>query len=153
MGDDNAEMIRVRIDQVIALVAFDLVMDIRLLLQLFQLVHFVVAKQVDMDRFQREDFVAAVQLGDYQNIVHHGGDVMAVRIDDFAEFLFFLRLTPSPVMSSAKPLIALSGVRTSWHIFLIKAFFIRSLSCAFSLAYDYQPVRLLQLLVQRFDLS
>ena len=66
MGDDNAEMIRVRIDQVIALVAFDLVMDIRLLLQLFQLVHFVVAKQVDMDRFQREDFVAAVQLGDYQ---------------------------------------------------------------------------------------
>ena len=51
MGDDNAEMIRARIDQVIALVAFDLVMDIRLLLQLFQLVHFVVAKQVDMDRF------------------------------------------------------------------------------------------------------
>ena len=91
MGDDNAEMIRVRTDQVIALVAFDLVMDIRLLLQLFQLVHFVVAKQVDMDRFQLEDLVAAIQLGDYQNIVHHGGDVMAVRIDDFAEFLFFLR--------------------------------------------------------------
>ena len=43
-------------------------------------------------------------------------------------------LIPSLVISSAKPLIAFSGVRTSWHIFLIKAFFIRSLSCAFSLA-------------------
>lgn len=32
MGDDNAEMIRVRIDQVVAFVTFDLVMDIRLLL-------------------------------------------------------------------------------------------------------------------------
>ena len=32
MGDDNTEMIRVRIDQVIALVAFDLVMNIRFLL-------------------------------------------------------------------------------------------------------------------------
>ena len=52
----------------------------------------MVTEQTDVDRFQREDLVAAVQLGDYQHIVHHGGDVVAVRIDDFAEFFFLFRV-------------------------------------------------------------